>query len=160
MWFFSNYLFQMGNILVILCGSFLYLHDLCDCYSVLKAFIFFYWRDLLFLFCFLSNQEILCMISVLQNLFYYIYNTINERISLPLTGVSNPIWYLERSDWKSSSIISSTLSFIMIFMSSLLECILRSLSLSLEEIKLIAVVNWIFHVQIFWDHSWCLLSRF
>ena len=37
----------------------------------------------------------------------------------------------------------------MISMLSLFECITCSSSLSLEEIKLIAIVNWIFHVSHF-----------
>ena len=36
----------------------------------------FYWYDLLLLFCFLSNQENLYMISHNLDLFYDIYNTI------------------------------------------------------------------------------------
>ena len=60
---------------------------------------------------------------------------------------ANRIWYLERSDWKSSSIISSALSLIMISVLSLCECITRSSSLLLEDIKLIAIVKWIFHVS-------------
>ena len=68
--------------------------------------------------------------------------------SLPLIDVSNPIWYLERSDWKGS-ITQSALSLIMISMLSLFECITCSSSLSLEEIKLIAVVNCISNVSDF-----------
>ena len=45
-----------------------------------------------------------------------------------------------------SSITSSTLLLVMISMLSLFECITCSSSLSLEEIKLIAIVNWVFHV--------------
>ena len=54
-----------------------------------------------------------------------------------------------RSDLKSFSITSSALLQTMISMLSLFECILRSSSLSLEEIKLIAIVNWIFHMPDF-----------
>ena len=52
--------------------------------------------------------------------------------SLPLMKVFNPIWYLERSHWKRSSIISSVLSLIVIKMLSHFEHIRRFLSLSLE----------------------------
>ena len=45
----------------------------------------------------------------------------------------------------------------MISMSSLSECITCSSSLSLEEMKLFAIVNWIFHVSNFWDKLRCLL---
>ena len=38
----------------------------------------------------------------------------------------------------------------MISMLSLFECITHSLSLSLEDVKLTASVNWIFHVLFFW----------
>ena len=69
--------------------------------------------------------------------------------SLPLIDVSNPICYLLRTDSKRFSINSYTLSLIMISMLSFFECITHSLSFSLEEIKLIAIVNWIFHVSEF-----------
>ena len=52
-------------------------------------------------------------------------------------------WYLLRIDSKGSSITSSASSIIMISMLSLYECITHSLSISLEEIKLIAIVTWI-----------------
>ena len=48
--------------------------------------------------------------------------------SLPFIDVSKPIWHLERSDWKSSVLIMTS-------MLLLLECIACSLSVSLEEIK-------------------------
>ena len=69
--------------------------------------------------------------------------------SLPFMDVSNPIFCLERSDWKSSSITVSSLSLIMILMIPQFESILRSSSLSIENTKLIAIVNWIFHVSNF-----------
>ena len=51
--------------------------------------------------------------------------------------------YLFLSDLKSFLIISSASSLITI---SLFKCITRSSCLSLEEVKLIAIVNWIFHM--------------
>ena len=45
------------------------------------------------------------------------------------------------SDLKSSSITSSASSLIMISMLSVFECITRSSLLSIEEIKLFAIVN-------------------
>ena len=69
--------------------------------------------------------------------------------SLPFIDVSNPIWYLERSDLKSSTIISSALNLIMISMLSLLECITHSSSVSLEDKNITYIVNWIFHVSNF-----------
>ena len=47
----------------------------------------------------------------------------------------------ERTDLKSSSITPSALSLIMSSILSLFEFISRSLSVFLEEIKLIAIVN-------------------
>ena len=73
-------------------------------------------------------------------------NTIKD---IPFIDVSNPIWYLERSNWKSSPKVSSALSLIMISMLSLFYCIIRSSSVSLEEIKLSAIVKWIFYVSDF-----------
>ena len=65
----------------------------------------------------------------------------------PLTDVSNPNWNLEQSDWKSSSIISPALSLIITSILLLFWMNYTSLSLSLENIKLFAIVNWIFHVS-------------
>ena len=79
-------------------------------------------------------------------------NIIMEKLTT-LIDVSNPIWYLERNDSKISSIASSALSLIMISMLSLLECITRSSLVSLEEIKLTAIVNGIFHVDIFLSNA-------
>ena len=56
---------------------------------------------------------------------------------------------VERNDCKSSSRTSSALSLIIIYMLSPFECITRSSSSSLEEIKLIATVSWIFYVSDF-----------
>ena len=57
--------------------------------------------------------------------------------------IASSHWYLLRSDSKRSWITSSALSIIMISMLSLYECITHSSSISLEEIKLIAIVIWI-----------------
>ena len=54
--------------------------------------------------------------------------------SLPFIDFSNPIWYLESIDLKISSITSSALSWLMISMLWLFECVTRSSSLYLEEI--------------------------
>ena len=64
--------------------------------------------------------------------------------SLPFT-YSILFSYLFLSESKSSS----ALSFIMISMLSIFECITRSSSLSMKKLKLIAIVNWIFHVSDF-----------
>ena len=75
-------------------------------------------------------------------LFYDIYNIINEhsQIQTPhVSLISLTKFDLERSYWKLSSIYSSALSLMIIYMLSILECIKCSLSMSLEEIKLIAI---------------------
>ena len=46
-------------------------------------------------------------------------------------------------------ITSSAFSLIMISMLSIFECIISHSSLSMEEIKLFVIVNWIFHVTDF-----------
>ena len=68
--------------------------------------------------------------------------------SLPFT-YSILFSYLFLSESKSSFITLSALSFIMISMLSIFECITRSSSLSMKKLKLIAIVNWIFHVSDF-----------
>ena len=79
------------------------------------------------LFCVLSNQENLYMIQHDSELFYEIYNIIK----------------------KSCFITSSASSLIMISILSLFERITCFSSLSMEEIKLFAIVNWIFHMWVF-----------
>ena len=66
---------------------------------------------------------------------------------LPFIAVSKPIWYLEINNSGSSLITLSALSLIMISMLSLFECITWFLSVSLEDIKLIASVNWNFYTS-------------
>ena len=61
--------------------------------------------------------------------------------SLSFIDVFNPIRNQERRDSKSSLIALSTLSQVKISMLSLFECITCSSSMSLEEIKLIAIIN-------------------
>ena len=68
--------------------------------------------------------------------------------SLPFT-YSILFSYLFLSESKSSFITLPALSFIMISMLSIFECITRSSSLSMKKIKLIAIVNWIFPVSDF-----------
>ena len=61
--------------------------------------------------------------------------------SLPLIDVLKSIWYLKRSDSKSSLTISFILSYDINSTLLLVECITRSSSASLEGIKLIAFFN-------------------
>ena len=86
---------------------------------------------------FLSNQENLYMIHDNLDLFYDIYNTITEHNRRQNHYLSSIL-----SESKGFFIASSASSLIMISMLSLSECITRSSSLlSLEEIKLIVIVN-------------------
>ena len=66
---------------------------------------------------------------------------------LPLSVISNSNWYLEKVIESFLKIISSPLSLIMTSTLSLFECIRHSKSVSLEDIKLIANVNWVFNVS-------------
>ena len=66
---------------------------------------------------------------------------------LPLIDVSKEIWYLERSDSKSSLATSFALPYNIFFILSLFKCITSSSSKSLDERKLTAIVNWIFYVS-------------
>ena len=65
------------------------------------------------------------------DLFYAIYNTINEYNQR----------YLFLSDSKALSITLAAYSLIMIFMLFIFECIIRSSWLSKEEIKLFAIAS-------------------
>ena len=85
------------------------------------------------------------------DLFYDVFNTITEhnlRQILPFID-SKLFWYLFLSESKSYFIASSASSLIMISMLSIFECITPSSSLSMEEITLFAIVNWIFLVSNF-----------
>ena len=82
-----------------------------------------------------------------------IYKTtvgLNRKKDRSLIDVSKLIWWLERSDSKSSLTTIFAISYGISSILSLLECITRSSSTSLEEIKLTAIVKSIFHVSAFW----------
>ena len=117
-----------------------------------------YWKHLLsfllmgFIVAFYPVRKIFIWSTMIQIYFLTLavqqINTIKGKITtFHWRFRANRIWYLEKSDWKSSSIISSALSLIMISVLSLCECITRSSSWLLEDIKLIAIVKWIFHVS-------------
>ena len=59
---------------------------------------------------------------------------------------SKSFWYLFLSQSKSCFITSSASTLIMIYMLSLFEWMAHSSSLSIKEMKLFAIVNWIFHI--------------
>ena len=100
-------------------------------------------------FVFLSNQENL-YIHHNSNIFYNIYHTINEHNRRQTHYLSSVFPnHLFRSDLKSFLIILSALSLIVTSLLSLFECITCSSTSSLEEIKLIAIANWIFYVSDF-----------
>ena len=86
-----------------------------------------------------------------SNLFYDIYNTVNEHNSRQnhyLSSISNYFDIFFKIHSKISFITSYASSLIIISMLSLSECIAHSSSLSpLEEIKLIVFVNLIFDVS-------------
>ena len=151
---FLLYLFIKGLIFVILSTWF-------PISSWFNAIVTAYCKHLLpfsltgfFVFLFWSNQENLYIIPNNLDLFYDIYNTIwsmwtwSTTNSLPSIFSSKLIWCLLKID--------SALSLIMISMLSFSECITCSSSLSLEETKLIAIVNWIFQVLDFLDYWWYL----
>ena len=70
-----------------------------------------------------------------------------------LLDVSNRIWYLERSGWKSTSVTLSAFSLIIICTLSFFACITCSSSLPLKDTNLIVIVNWTFQ-----DILRCLIS--
>ena len=126
-----------------------------DSCSVLKAFYIIidriYWcffvfygirRGCFFVFC-------LYVIHHVSDLFYGICInnklTKSNRKSLLFTDVSNPIWYLLRSDLVILQSFNLLNHNIMISILLLLECISRSSSVFSEETKLTFIVNWIFH---------------
>ena len=79
---FQLYLFIKCLIFVILCRSFLFLHDLTQLLQHIEYFLYielvFYGWDLFELICFLSYHKNLYMIHHDLDFFHDIYNTINE----------------------------------------------------------------------------------
>ena len=83
------------------------------------------------------------MIQHDSDLFYDIYNTItehNQRQTHYLSLIPN-YFDIFLSESKSCFITSSASLLILISILSLFECITRSSSVSMEEIKLFAIVN-------------------
>ena len=92
-------------------------------------------------------QENVYMIHHDLDLFYDIYNTINTH------------------NWRKTHYLSLIPNYFDIYFyvnqkvfHSIFECVICSSSVPMEEIKLLAIVNWIFHVSIFLDYLWCVLS--
>ena len=75
--------------------------------------------------------------------------------SLPFI-ISKLFWYPFLSESKIYVVTLSAPSLIVISMLSVFECIKCSSSLSVEEIELFAIINWIFHELLFWDYLWFL----
>ena len=141
------YLFIKCLIFVILVVSFFIS-------SWLNTAVTTYWKHLFFiltrfiycyLYCLLSNQENVYMIHHNLDLSYDSYNTIAEHNYIQthyLSLIPNyfDIYFESKSyfiNWPASSLI-------MITMLWLFECIAYSSPLPMEEIKLLAIVNWIF----------------
>ena len=75
------------------------------------------------------------------------YTVVNFGLNQPLID-SQLFWYI-LSESKCSFITSSASSLIMISMLSLVEFSTCSSSLSMKEIKLFAIANWLFHMSDF-----------
>ena len=129
---------------------FWFLHYLMELLKCIKSiYCRFYWWDLLLLF-FSSNQENLYMIHYDSHLFFHIYNTINEHSQNKTT--------LHRFQIILICVFESFRKLFYHFICSItdhdfyvttFECITHSSSLSVEEIKVIAITNWIFYVSDF-----------
>ena len=84
------------------------------------------------------------MIHHYLKLFYDIYNIIDQHYQkqircLPLILLG--LWYLCKRESKSFSMISAILLLVIISLLSLFVYIIRILSESLEEVKLVAILN-------------------
>ena len=143
--------------MVILCGTFLIS-------SWFNATVTAYWKHLL------SSLLLMGFIGFFIQTGESIYDPPQFRFIL---------WHLQYNKLTQSKIKSFYLSFMFInyfdsyhfeffnnficiltnldFLVITFECITRSFTLSLEEIKLIAIFNWSFTYKICW-HYWCLPS--
>ena len=102
----SSYLFIKGLIFDILWIFFLlFLHDVLRLLHVLKIFIIIINRMCCCFFVFYPVRRIYVWSTTFQIYFVTIamqqINTIKD-VTLPFIDVSNPVWYLERNDSKSS----------------------------------------------------------
>ena len=75
--FLSSYIYKKFNS-VFICSFFLFLHDLTPLLQHIKSLLSFYRYYLLLLFCFFFIWENLNLIHQASDLFYGIYNKINE----------------------------------------------------------------------------------
>ena len=131
-----------------------YLHNLMQQSHILKTFIIFLFRIYccFFLFFILSGESIYDP-PRLKFILWHLQssNWTEPKVNiLPLIVLSKLFWYLERSESKSSSTTSFASLQDINFILLLIECIIRSFSESIEKIKLITIVNWIFYVSDFW----------
>ena len=121
------------------------LPDLMQLFQRFESIYHHHWQDLSLPLYFISNQENLHMIHQDSNLFYDIFLRINTQkiniTSLPYIDVSNPIWFLSRSDSKSPLITLFDSSEVMISMFYHSSNALHNVhqSVSLEKIKLIFI---------------------
>ena len=126
-----------------------------------RIVIFFIDRIYCFFFCFYPIKRIYISSTSFK---VYVKWTQSKIKSLLFIDVSSPIWKLWRRYSKSFPITSFAFSLIKISMLLLFECIKLSLSLSLVHIKLVTIVNWIFHLSDFlglftpFKHSLILLD--
>ena len=151
---FFSHVFLMGNLFCPNCLTFCYSFRIFSNFKIFFLFAlnvaaywnhlfkslnhylnhyFPYWWNLLF-FCFLSNQENLHMIYHVYNLLF-VYQKINI-------------------------VVLSRHKVIISFMLSLLECNTCPSCLSLEDIKLIAIVKWIFRVWYFLLRSYMICFKY
>ena len=132
--------------------------NLCYSFSIFPISLWFeatvtaYWKDLSFLLIeficaflfFIQSGE-----SIYDPLrFWFILWHLQYYLRVPSTD-SKLFGYLFLSESKSYLVTSFASSLIMISTFSFFECITPSASLSIKEIKITAIVSWIFHVPDF-----------
>ena len=113
-----------------------------------KQLSFFFWIYCCFLF-FNHSGESIYMIHLFSNLFFEGDNALNQYYHKQTPFFSlvflNVLGNFVKEIQKVFSIISSVWLPIKVSILWLLVCIVQVSSESLEEIKLICIVNWIFH---------------
>ena len=123
----------------------------CNCCSALKTLIIFFSRFIIAFSFFTQPEESIhdppCLKFTSWHLESKSWTESNLFLSLMLLNYFD---ILKKSDLKSSSTTTLTLSKLINVGLLLFACIMRSSSASFEEIKLIAIDNWIFHVSDSW----------
>ena len=153
-----HFFYKRLNFFFLFLDVFQFLHALMQLLKRVESIsYYFYWLNLLLLFVFYQLGRLYTWSNMIRIHFItFVIQQIaqSKKKLLPFMNFSNTVWCLERSDWKSSSITSFTLSLIIISLVSFFKCITSILKIN----KLIVIINWTLRMSNFSDPLQYLLS--